>query len=186
MIDDEPKQRPHLLTFGQTLLPPTTLSLASWEQWLRALFGFRIFRFLIVGGLGFCVDAAVLLIATSSYGFDPYSGRIVSFVIGMTFTWMANRHLTFAAEIADKSGGTKAFGAEAACYFLVSTIGACVNYGVYAQMVSLFALDGVSLIIGVVCGSIAGLSVNFFGYKHWVFAKKKTQLADEPYQGSRA
>ena len=42
--------------------------------------------FLVVGGVGFVVDATVLAVLVHSYGWGPYTSRLVSFAVAV------NRH----------------------------------------------------------------------------------------------
>lgn len=57
----------------------------------------QITRFGISGGLGFLVDSGTLQVAMN-LGTGFYVGRIISFVIAATFTWMFNRKITFAGK----------------------------------------------------------------------------------------
>jgi hypothetical protein len=56
----------------------------------------RQFRhFALIGTLGFLVDSTVLQAALNIGKLDPYSGRLVSFLVAVTFTWAMNRYFAF-------------------------------------------------------------------------------------------
>lgn len=56
----------------------------------------RIIKFGFIGVIGFCVDSGVLLLGTKILNLDPYSARIISYLVAATTTWLGNRLLTFA------------------------------------------------------------------------------------------
>lgn len=153
--------------------PQTVLSLG-----LTSLSCSQFFRFLLVGGTGFCIDASVLFALTAFTGIGPYAGRIMSFLTSMLFTWQCNRRFTFRTSSSGKGRTSKAsIGAEGGSYLVISVIGAMANYLVYAWAVSLLPQSEMALVAGVALGSIAGLLLNFVGYKFWVFRIRRRQPA---------
>ncbi|MYZ47915.1 GtrA family protein [Propylenella binzhouense] len=118
----------------------------------------RLLRFSVVGTGGFLVDVAVLQLCLS-LGLDPYSGRAVSFLAAVTFTWALNRAYTF-----DPSG--RPIAVEWVSFVAACSAGGAVNYAVYAVLVaSLAAPPG----LAVAAGSLAGLAVNFLAARRIVF-----------------
>jgi putative flippase GtrA len=113
----------------------------------------QILRFGIVGGLGFILDAGIL--RTLVYlGASPFLSRIASLAAAVTFTWILNRSMTFAAS---KPPSWREFGA----YVLSSLLGLLINYGLYSGAVLLRA----PLLLALAIGTIAGSVFNFFRYR---------------------
>lgn len=109
--------------------------------------------FVVVGAIGFLVDAGVLALLLAPLG--PYLARAVSFVLAVATTWALNRRFTFAAW----SSGRPA-GAEFAGYFGVMLTGGAVNYGIYAAIVAGLGGGGIVPFAGLAIGSLAGMAVN--------------------------
>ena len=120
-------------------------------------------RFALVGALGFVVDTVILYIAMGWLSLGLYTGRGVSYLCAATFTWAANRSFTFAA-------APLAPAAKQWLKFLIANIlGAMVNYGTYAAMVSYLPIVAAWPVLGVACGSLFGLAFNFAVSRAWVF-----------------
>ena len=133
-------------------------------------------RFGVVGSTGFCVDAAVLYLVTQAFGFNPFTGRMVSFTVAVAVTWFLNRRWTFRS--AGGPGGLK----QAAVYFGVQCAGLAANFSVYSTIILTFGVPKVWLVIPLAFGSIAGLCLTFLGSKHLAFRGQRKVLtaAEEP------
>jgi putative flippase GtrA len=116
----------------------------------------------LVGVLGFAVDTLVLYILIEGMG--PLYARLFSFTAAVFSTWLANRNLTFREK---KSHLTKS--AEFAAYFGVMLLGGVVNYATYAILVIKYEFVLTNPVIGVAAGSIAGMFVNFFASRLFIF-----------------
>jgi putative flippase GtrA len=127
----------------------------------------QMLRFGMVGGIGFLVDAGVLY-AMLTWGLGPYSGRVVSFLVAATVTYILNRSFTFRRE--SRSDNHPA--GEWLAYLGLMVIGGLVNYGTYAAAVALFEPVHRYPVIGVALGSIAGMAINFWTSKTMVFERK--------------
>jgi len=55
----------------------------------------QFLRFAGIGALGFVVDAGILSLLVTRYGFDPFLSRVPSFGAAVTVTWLANRYWVF-------------------------------------------------------------------------------------------
>ena len=127
----------------------------------------QMLRFGIVGGIGFLVDAGILYLMLT-WGLDPYSGRVISFLAAATTTWILNRSFTFRR---DSRSDTHPAG-EWLAYLGLMVIGGLVNYGTYALAVALLEPVEQHPVIGVALGSIAGMAINFWTSKAMVFERK--------------
>lgn len=126
-------------------------------------------RFAFVGALGFGVDLAALFVAIEGLGLGPYSARLVSFAVTVTFTWAMNRRLTFGDRRAHGLGPVLA---EWARFVAVNTLGLAVNYAVYAALVSWAEGWLANPYVAAGCGSIAGLAFNYAASSRLVFARR--------------
>jgi putative flippase GtrA len=132
----------------------------------------QMFRFGLVGGIGFLVDTGVLYAMLAS-GLGPYGGRVVSFLAAATVTWILNRSFTFRRESPPNGVHSNTHPAgEWLAYLGLMVIGGLVNYGSYAAAVALFEPVHRFPVIGVALGSIAGMAINFWTSKTMVFERK--------------
>lgn len=123
-------------------------------------------RFAAVGTGGLVVDIAVLWAAIAVFGLNPYAGRFPSFLAAVTFTWAANRHLTFGTARARE---WKHMPAEWLRFTAVSLFGFAVNYAVYAALISLTPPPFSNPFLAAFIGSLAGMMVNYTGAKRLAF-----------------
>ena len=137
---------------------------------LGALFQSRFLRFALVGVGGFVVDSVVLGAMLHLLHLDPYSGQLIAFLVAATFTWWANRNLTFADRAA---AGTKSIAAEWIAFLAANALGGLANYAVYASLVALAPQPFNNPYLAVGAGSIAGLMFNFTMSSRLVFREKK-------------
>lgn len=126
----------------------------------------EFFRFCVVGTIGFAVDAGSLQILVSLLGAGPYAGRVVSFILAATATWILNRVYTFRSRAQTKKGMLTR---EWLVYMAVMVAGAAVNYGTYAFCIYSSEFMRGYLFLAVGAGSIAGLLINFLTAKYVVF-----------------
>lgn len=121
-------------------------------------------RFAVVGTIGFVVDASVLTLAVSAAGMGPYLARLLSFGVAATVTWFLNRRYTFAAH--RRSSGALS---QWSRFVAVNSLGACINYGVYAALIASSDIARRYLLLAVAAGSVAGLMSNFTLSRAYVF-----------------
>lgn len=125
----------------------------------------RFFKFGIVGTLGFVVDSAVLLLGTDGMGLDPYTARVISYVVAATTTWAGNRFFTF--QDRPKAPAAKQWG----MFVAVCAIGFVINYGTYAFLLNTVPAVQAFPVWGVAAGAIAGMFFNFVASSRFVFSK---------------
>lgn len=127
----------------------------------------ELFGFVLVGGVGFLVDATLVLLL-SQY-MNVYLARLLSFAVALTVTWLLNRSWVFTA--AGRSARARA--AEYSRYVVVQCSGAAVNLAVFSLLIFLFEILKSWLLIPLAAGSLVGMFVNYYGMRVWVFAMKK-------------
>lgn len=121
----------------------------------------QLARFAMVGGLGFVVDIGFTL-ALIDFGVNPLVARIVAIALALLTTWRLNRALTFGASDTSQAS-------EGLRYFLVATIVACINYGIYAGLLLTIPSIPPGLAVMIAVGLATGLS--YSGYRFFAFRK---------------
>ncbi len=121
----------------------------------------RLSRFIVVGVIGFIIDAAVLY-AMLALSVNHFAGRLVSFLFAVLTTWRINRRYTF--EPRDQSALTE-FGR----YLVAMSGGAIVNFIAYSVAMMLLSKSWLTPALAVGIGSLAGLTVNFAAANFWVY-----------------
>jgi putative flippase GtrA len=117
----------------------------------------EFFRFIVVGCLGFVVDAGVVFVLSEA-GVSPILARIPALAAAILTTWTLNRTLTFRVN-APKSRG------EVARYIVVALSSAALNFLLYTVLV----LVDVWPVTAVAASTIALLFYSFYGYRQFAF-----------------
>jgi putative flippase GtrA len=125
----------------------------------------ELFRFALVGVVGFAVDVAALYFARDALALGLYLGRVFSFLVAATATWYLNARFTFRVERLGL--------AQWARFLVANSAGALVNYGVYAALIAAGGVAREIPAIAVGCGSLSGLAVNFAFSRRFVFARRR-------------
>jgi len=122
----------------------------------------QLSQFAFAGLIGYFVDAGVLVVVYAWAG--PYFGRLISFTAAVFVTWLINRSLTFRRE---RDG--KPMHQELSLYVLSMLGGGLINVITYFCLVFYFKLSVEMLPVAVAIGSLAGMLVNFWLSKRFVF-----------------
>jgi putative flippase GtrA len=138
----------------------------SFEQLLRRLAASRFLRFAVVGGAGFFVNEAALVLAHELLGAGPRASWFIAFAPAVTFTWWGNRKLTFAEHASEGHVGMLA---EWARFVLTNSVGAAANFGVYALLIGSGPYPLNIPYIALAIGILVGLVFNFTLSKKLVF-----------------
>jgi putative flippase GtrA len=130
----------------------------------------QLMHFAFAGTIGYIVDACMLLLVLPWTG--PYIGRVVSFACAVFTTWVINRSLIFRHQNSNKPTRQ-----EFSLYFLTTLGGAAVNFTGYFLIVYYIGPSANTLPLAVAAGSLAGMMVNFWLSKRFVFtsARKKSK-----------
>jgi len=122
-------------------------------------------RFLIVGGVGFAIEATLLTYFATLPYVGAVKGRAISLPVAVLATWWLNRTLTFQSRNNPHR--------ESLLYFLVQMLGAATNFGVFIVLVSAFPTLRSIPVVPLFIASIFGLIVNFGLSKKYVFAQRE-------------
>jgi putative flippase GtrA len=127
----------------------------------------KLTSFVIAGAIGFVVDAGILQLLSRVLGVEVHLARLLSFLCSSATTWRINRRYTF-----DGRGAGGPQFTEWLRYLWSSAAGGLVNYGTFSAWIAMAGSGGLHPIIGVAVGSIAGMSVNYALYSHYVFRRR--------------
>jgi putative flippase GtrA len=119
-------------------------------------------RFAVIGVFGFGVDAGVLWLAMDA-GIDFHLGRVISFLTAVSFTWALNRRHSFPSP----EGASRLN--QWLRYVLAMLVGGAVNLAASFACYHVFEVVRLWPILAVAVGSLAGMLVNFFTARQFVF-----------------
>ena len=124
----------------------------------------EFFRFLLVGAVGFAVDAAILLLLIHVGEMSRLWARIPSFLAAVTVTWLLHRNFTF-ANANEFAPSVR----EWLRFMLANAFGNCANLAIYALLVGRFAWEPLS---ALAVASVTALGVNYALSARWVFKRR--------------
>jgi putative flippase GtrA len=121
--------------------------------------------FVVVGAIGFLIDAGILTLLMTGFELDHYSARAISFTVAVTFTWYMNRRWVFEKSTASMSGR------EYSSYIVVQVIGALINLSVFVAVIEIVPSLTNIPVIPLAVGAIAALLFNFSASSRFVFSE---------------
>lgn len=128
----------------------------------------KLGRFALVGGIGFVADAFLFAIVYYGGQWPIMQARILSFIFAATVTWLGNRVFTFADQRA--TGKFLQWVKFMGC----ATISALPNFIVFKLATYALGNEGVSAMLALVFGVMAGMVSNFLFSHLWVFRSRNT------------
>ncbi len=131
-----------------------------------------MWRFAWVGAIGFLVDATLLTQLVKGYGWDNYSARLISFGCAVSVTYYLNRRWTF-FERATTDRKT-----EYKRYFVVQTIGALLNLGIYAGCVAVNQTLAHYPVVPLAIGAAVSMVFSFVASRRFVFTRREGAAPD--------
>lgn len=120
----------------------------------------QLTRFLVVGGVGFVVDASALLVLVRWAGLSPIWSRLPSILIALTTTWWLHRSFTFRSPARPAPTA-----AEWLRFVLSNGLGNGLNLALYWLMVA----AGWNLLVALAIASVAAVAINYSASAWWVF-----------------
>ncbi len=121
----------------------------------------QMVRFGVVGASGFVIDTAVVYALRALLGL--YVVRLVSFVVAATANWAMHRAWTF------RGVGTASARSQWLRFLGANALGASLNIGLYAVLVTISPLCARQPVFAVAAGAAAGMGVNFVLSRRLVF-----------------
>lgn len=109
-------------------------------------------RFLVVGAIGFMVDASILHAMLHLLG--PLKARLISFLCAVSVTWFLNRQFTFKS----KARWHK----EWLRYTLATGVGAIINLGSYSYLVLHVNTFYSRPLLALIISSLLAMGFNYF------------------------
>lgn len=129
----------------------------------------EIALFAVGGVLGLLVDAGIVQALVGWAAWNPYLARVLSFLVAATVTWWWNRRYTFAAR-----SSTRAAHVEWLHWLGLMSLGAVVNYGVYALLLVGFPLLQRWPAPAAAAGSAVAALINFSTARGMLFKSTRT------------
>jgi len=132
----------------------------------KFVFG-RLPGFVLVGAIGFLIDAGILTALMTGADFGHYGARAISFTVAVTTTWYINRRWVF------ERGAIEMTGREYTSYLLVQVIGAVINLSVFVAVIE-FVPGLVEIpVVPLALGAAVALVFNFSASSRLVFADSR-------------
>jgi putative flippase GtrA len=127
----------------------------------------QIPAFVVVGSIGFVVDAGLTVLIAKGLGLSPFLARPPAVVAATIATFLLNRAFTF------RSGRGRRASAFLR-YCLVAASGQALNYAVYAVALTAIAAFGFAqssavIAFSVACGAGAAMFLTFAGFRFFAF-----------------
>jgi putative flippase GtrA len=127
-------------------------------------------RFAVVGSIGFVVDSSTLLLLVKGLGVPPLPARVLSFLLAASVTFVLNHRFTFRYP--------EPLRMRRWAYYVVTTsLGACVNIGIYQLWISAHGRSALQLALGTAIGSLVAMTLNFFISSTWIFRTPQRQAS---------
>lgn len=121
------------------------------------------FRFALVGGIGFIIDAGLLFVFTRLLELDPYLWRLFSFLSASVVTWALHRYYTFKFVASDPVRQWMRFA-------VFNGIGGALNFMIYSLLLLFGDVPLNDPMVAIVISSIIAYIYNFTVSKFLVFS----------------
>ncbi len=126
----------------------------------------KISSFLLVGGIGFVIDAGLLTLLTHFANWTLWNARIPSFLTAVLVTWIMNRNYTFVhGRMSNKAS-------EALGYTLIQTGGALVNLAIFGICLHFIASLRLLPVIALSIGAVGGFAFNYLLSDRLLYAQR--------------
>ncbi|EGU47464.1 hypothetical protein VII00023_07289 [Vibrio ichthyoenteri ATCC 700023] len=145
---------------------------------MMAIFGHRMVRFALVGGVGFIVDALMFAVLFYLCSMPLWIARGGAFFCAASVTWLGNRCFTFKATFEALSpvpNGTKWFELRIEPWtqwlkFLGSALMSAIpNFVMFQMVIMMLGAEGFKPVVALAMGVLTGMVSNYFLSSRWVF-----------------
>lgn len=124
-------------------------------------------NFLLVGAVGFLVDAAILTTLLWTTALAPWQARICSFLPAVLVTWLLNRRHTFAGR------GLQRAPVEAIAYLAIQTVGAGINFATFILCLAWMPQLRMLAFIPLAAGSAVALLFNYTASSLFIYSRPR-------------
>ena len=135
----------------------------------------RLIGFCLVGGGGFIVHSGLVFLLTGPLAKPLAMNAILAwfpaFVMAVTFTWLLNRFLIF------RGLGEHSASGEAVRYFIIESIGAAINFAVYASIVAAKVPVLSNPVLALACGASVAFAFNYIVLRIVVYGQARNAVA---------
>ncbi len=125
-------------------------------------------RFVLVGGLVFCLDMLVCLLLWQALGWPVVAARVAAFVLAALVQWTCHRWFSF------KDRQQQSRGAQLLQSLLLAGSAALINLGLFSLLILLLPDGLLYWALSMAIGVLAGMLLNWMGANRWVFARVET------------
>ncbi|MEQ9639402.1 MAG: GtrA family protein [Alphaproteobacteria bacterium] len=132
-------------------------------QALSARLPYGLLPFLVVGGVGFVVDALTLTALVHGLGFDAYVARVLSFAVAVSGTYALNRAWSFRT----KAGAQR--GREYVRYVAVQVGGVAINFACFAVCIETSTVFAAWPVLALAVGAVVAMIWNYAGARLFTF-----------------
>lgn len=133
------------------------------KEAIAARLPYGLVPFLVVGTIGFSVDAVALALLTHGAGLGPYLARALSFMVAVSATYALNRAWSFRAR------ASKRRGPEYGRYLAVQIGGVAINFACFALCIELWPVFAANPVLALAVGSIVAMAWNYAGARLFTF-----------------
>jgi putative flippase GtrA len=127
----------------------------------------RIPKFIIVGGIGFCINAGTLSVAHEIWGVGLRLAAVVAFTCAVFTTWAINRTWVFAAS---RTKVRDEIGREGLRYLFVQTGSSALTLLMFQLLIGLDVLRTIHPVAILALAALAGMIVSYLGSTFFVFS----------------
>lgn len=129
---------------------------------LRYFWRYKLFRYVMVGGIGFFVDSGLLTLLLQR-GYSVVVSRGFSFTLAVSITWLINRSWTF------HSNELMSTHKEYAYYFGFQILGALINLSIFFGLIDLYPNLKRVPVVPLALGASISLAFNYLISKKMIF-----------------
>ncbi|MCL1038577.1 GtrA family protein [Shewanella submarina] len=122
-------------------------------------------RFVLVGGLVFCLDMLICLLLWQVLGWPVVAARVAAFALAALAQWTGHRWFSF------RDRQQQSRGAQLLQSLLLASSAALVNLGLFSLLIMLLPDELLYWALSMAIGVLAGMLLNWVGANSWVFAR---------------
>lgn len=119
--------------------------------------------FILSGGIAFSIDALILQLLTTLFGWSPIPARLIAVSVAMVAAWLAHRTFTFAVRARPSV-------AEFLRYLAVAWTSVTLNYGLFVLV--LLIRPATVPFIALVISSAGAMIFSYFGLRFAAFRER--------------